>query len=157
MSEQLSGSGAVAALERRLERYYGIRHALAMPSATTGLLAAALALDIRGSEFITTPYSWGGTVGPWLLAGARPRFADIDSFTLELAAASARRLMTRRTRALLAVDVYGVPSDQHLRRGHFIFPAIRPAACHSHCAPLVSVVVELRHGDRLADCEPFAG
>ncbi len=46
--------------------------------------------------------------------------------------------------------------DQHLGGGHVVFPAIRPAARRGHGAPLVSIVVELHHRDRLADHEAGA-
>src|ERR1039458_8947166 len=77
-SAHLAGQGAVGMLEERLRRHFGLPYALAVSSATTGLLATALALDLRGAEFVTTPYTWGGTVAGWLLLGNRPRFADID-------------------------------------------------------------------------------
>lgn len=106
----LSGRGPVAQLEERLRQLFGLPHALAVSSATTGLLAAGLALDLRGAEFVTTPYTWGGTLAGWLLLGNRPRFADIDPATLGLSPAAVRRAATPRCRAVLAVDIYGVPA-----------------------------------------------
>jgi dTDP-4-amino-4,6-dideoxygalactose transaminase len=88
------------------------RHALAVSSATTALLGLGLALDIRGGEFVTTPYTWGGTVAGWLMLGARPVFADIDPDTLTLDPDSVRRALTPETRAILSVDIFGNPADQ---------------------------------------------
>jgi perosamine synthetase len=107
----------VAELEAKLRRYYGVRHALSVSSATSGLMALALALDLRSAEFVTTPYTFGGTLAGWLMLGNRPRFADIGSHDLGLDADAARRLMTPATKAVLAVDIFGIPSDcRALRR-----------------------------------------
>ena len=107
----LSGNGPVADLEKQLCALYGVRHALCVSSATMGLLAVALALDLRRSEFVTTPYTYGATLAGWLLLGNRPVFADIDPHTLTLDPESTRRTITTHSKALLAVDIYGIPSD----------------------------------------------
>jgi len=110
-TNQLTGSGAIAELERKLREHYSMRHALCVSNGTTGLLAIALALGLRGSEFITTPITYGGTLSGWLLLGNRPVFADVEADTLVLDPGSVRRRLTQRTRALLAVDIFGVPCD----------------------------------------------
>jgi dTDP-4-amino-4,6-dideoxygalactose transaminase len=76
-----------------------------------GLLGLALALNLRRSDFVTTPYTYGGSLAGWLLLGNRPVFADIDSHTLSINPDSVRRSITERTKALLAVDIFGIPSD----------------------------------------------
>ncbi len=101
----------MARLEALLRAHYGKRHALCVSNATTGLLALAVALEMRGQEFLTTPYTWGGTLAGWLLLGNRPRFADIDEQTLGIDPESARTRITKNTAAILAVDIYGIPSD----------------------------------------------
>ena len=107
----LSGTGAVATLERKLARWYGLPHALAVSSATSGLMGIALALDLAGQEFVTTPYTWGGSLAPWLALGCRPVFADIDPRTLTLDPHSVAQRITARTGAILAVDIDGTPCD----------------------------------------------
>jgi dTDP-4-amino-4,6-dideoxygalactose transaminase len=107
----LSGTGAVRELERKLARWYGLPHALAVSNATSGLMGIALALDLAGTEFVTTPYTWGGSLAPWLALGCRPVFADIDPRTLTLDPRSVVARITARTRAILAVDIDGTPCD----------------------------------------------
>jgi len=107
----LSGTGAVANLERKLAGWYGLPHALAVSSATSGLMGIALALDLAGTEFVTTPYTWGGSLAPWLALGCHPVFADIDPRTLTLDPHSVAARITKRTRAILAVDIDGTPCD----------------------------------------------
>lgn len=101
----------MAALEARLRDLYGVRHALAVANATLGLFAIAKALGLAGTEFVTTPYTYGASLAGWLWLGCRPVFADIDPHTLALDPAAARRAITPQTRALLVVDVFGIPSD----------------------------------------------
>ena len=107
----LAGTGNVAELERKLREYYGMSHALCVSSATTGLLAIALALQVRNHDFLTTPYTYGASLAGWLLLGNRPVFADINSDELGLDPIQARRRITARTRAILAVDIFGTPCD----------------------------------------------
>jgi dTDP-4-amino-4,6-dideoxygalactose transaminase len=109
-------SGAVEALERTLRERFGARRALCVSSATTGLMAVALALGLRGEEFLTTPYTYGGTLAGWLALGNRPVFGDIEPDSLGLCAQSVRKLRKRSTRAILAVDIYGYPSDSEALR-----------------------------------------
>lgn len=106
----LNGSGAVAKLEERLKKFYGMRHALCVSNATAGLMAVALALDLRGDEFVTTPVSFGGSIASWLLLGNKVIFADVEPSTLTLDCKSVRRCITPRTRAILSVDIFGNPS-----------------------------------------------
>ena len=109
----LSGTGPVQELESKLQQHYGFEHALCVSSATTGIHLTFRALDLAGDPFITTPYTWGGTVTGPLEVGARPVFADVDADTLGLDPGAVRRQIEKfpEARALLAVDVFGVPSD----------------------------------------------
>jgi dTDP-4-amino-4,6-dideoxygalactose transaminase len=113
----LLGTGAVAELEQKLRAHYGMRHALCVTNATSGLLAVALALDLREAEFMAPPLGFGGTIAAWLLLGNRPRFADIDPADLGIDPDAAAQLITPATKALLAPDVLGIPADsRRLRR-----------------------------------------
>lgn len=113
----LHGSGAVAELEAKLKNHFGLRYALCVANATTGLLVTALALKLKRAEFITTPYTYGATVAGWLHLGNKPLFADIDPSTLTLDPASVEQTITPQTKAILAVDIFGNPADQaRLRR-----------------------------------------
>jgi perosamine synthetase len=112
----LVGTGAVADLEEKLRQHYGMRYALCVSNATTGLLAVALALNLRRTEFITTPYTYGASLAGWLILGNCPVFADIDPQTLTLAPEAIPRCITPRTKAILAVDIFGNPADTRALR-----------------------------------------
>jgi len=104
----LEGAGMVAELEQGMARILGTRHVLAVSSGTAALHAALLALGIgRGDEVIVSPYSWGQSVSPVLFVGATPVFADILPDTLCIDPRSVRERISRRTRAILPVHLFG--------------------------------------------------
>ena len=111
LSCHLDGTGTVNDLEKKLKRYYGMRHALCVSSATAGLLGCALALGLRETSFITSPYTYGSSIGSWMFFKNRPIFCDIDPVTLTLDPKAIRRAITTKTRAILVPDIYGVPAD----------------------------------------------
>ncbi|MBD2179281.1 DegT/DnrJ/EryC1/StrS family aminotransferase [Pseudanabaena sp. FACHB-1998] len=106
----LLGAGAIAELEEKLERHYGMKYALCVSSATMGLWAIAMALELGDSTFVTTPYTYGASLSGFLQVGCQPIFADIDH-TLTLDPDSVRKAIAPNTKAILGVDLYGVPCD----------------------------------------------
>lgn len=104
-------SGPVADLEGKLKQHYGTKHALCVANATMGLFALCLAAGIRGRDFITTPLTYGATLAGWLLLKNRPIFADIDPASLNLDPVSVRKVISPKTKAIVAVDMFGVPAD----------------------------------------------
>jgi len=112
----LSGTGAIYQLEGKFARLVGNPYALSVANATSGLWAAFTALDIHDADVITTPYTWGGSLSGLILAGNRPIFVDIDEKNLTLNPDEVARSVTSRTKAILAVDIYGYPCHgQRLR------------------------------------------
>ena len=110
--QHLAGAGAVFQLETQLKQHYNKKYALCVSNATTGLLAIALALNLKQAEFITTPYTYGASLSGFLLLENRPIFAEVDPQTLTLDPESVRQQITPHTRAILAVDIYGYPCNQ---------------------------------------------
>jgi perosamine synthetase len=107
----LAGSGPIAELEERLRRHYGKQYAVCVSSATTGLLAVGVALGLERSEVIVPPVSYGATLAPFLHLGCKAVFADIEADTLCLDPEAVRRRVGPDTRALVAVDAFGTPSN----------------------------------------------
>src|SRR4051812_21889039 len=62
----LHGSGAVSELEGKLKTHFGMRYALCVSNATSGLFGIALALNLKRAEFVTTPFTYGASVASWL-------------------------------------------------------------------------------------------
>ncbi len=107
----LAGVGAVAALETKLKAHYGKAYALCVSNATMGLFAVAVALNLKGVEFVTTPYTYGASLAGFLWQENRPIFSELELQTLTLNPESVRQQITPNTKAILAVDILGNPCD----------------------------------------------
>lgn len=107
-------TGAQArAFEARLSEYFGGRPVRALASGTGALeLALQLAGVSPGDEVVTTPLSWVATANVVLRAGARPVFVDIDPATRNIDPAAIEPALGPRTRALIPVDMAGLPFDR---------------------------------------------
>lgn len=100
---------------RRLEEawcaYYGIKHAVAMNSATSGLYAAIGALGLGyGDEIIVSSYTMSACAACALVYGAIPIFADVSLETGGLDPLSIESHLTERTRAIVIVHQFGIPA-----------------------------------------------
>ena len=98
--------------EAALRRYHGGGHVWFVSSGTAALEAILLGHGIGpGDEVITTPYTWGATVSSILAVGAIPVFADVDRQTGLIDPDTVEPCITPRTRAILAVHLFGHPCD----------------------------------------------
>jgi dTDP-4-amino-4,6-dideoxygalactose transaminase len=103
----------VREFEARLSAYFGGRPVRTLSSATGALeVGLALAGVGPGDEVITTPLSWVATANVILRAGARPVFVDVDPHTRNLDLSRIDAAITPLTRALLPVDLAGLPVDR---------------------------------------------
>ena len=100
----------VQELTHRLEEYLGVENLLLVANGTLALQVAYKALGIE-KEAITTPFTFAATPGSMKWQGINPRFADIDSKTLNLDPFEAERQITSNTEALVPVHVYGNACD----------------------------------------------
>jgi perosamine synthetase len=101
-----------AKFEHAFAEYLGVRHAVSLPSCTSGLHLALAALGIGpGDEVIVPDVTWIATAAPIQYVGATPVFADIDPASWCLSAASFEASITPRTKAVIVVDLYGNMPD----------------------------------------------
>lgn len=101
----------VAAFEKEFSFAYGVPYGVASTSGTAAIHVALGALDLTpGDEVVTAPITDMGTIIPILYQGAIPVFADIDR-TFNMDPSSVERCVTKRTRAIIAVHLFGNPCD----------------------------------------------
>jgi perosamine synthetase len=98
--------------ERLVAEYCQVRHGVAVSSGTAGLHLSLLALGLEpGDEVLVPSFTFAATVNVIALVGATPVFVDIEPDTLNVSPEDLQRKVTERTRAIMAVDVFGHPAD----------------------------------------------
>lgn len=98
--------------EKIMAEYAGVKYAVAVNSGTSGLHLIIRALGIgEGDEVITTPFSFIASSNCILFEKAKPVFVDIKSDTFNIDPELVEGLITPRTKAILAVDVFSQPAD----------------------------------------------
>ena len=136
-SEDFWGGEEIKALEKEWAKYFGVKHAIAVNSATSGLWAACNAIGLQQNfnkinedvlynaeipfdyaegcyypdEVIVTPYSMTCSASIPLLFGAKPVFADIEEDYYCLDPKSVEERITEYTKAIIVVDLFGQPYD----------------------------------------------
>jgi perosamine synthetase len=112
MSGWLTQGPKVAAFEKAFAERHQVKHALAVTSCTTGLHLALAGIGIGpGDEVIVPSFTWVATANAVLYCGATPVFADVDTRTYNIDPKSVAKLVTPRTRALIAVHLFGLCAD----------------------------------------------
>lgn len=133
-SDWLTTGPNVADFEAALMQVTGSQHAVAISSGTAALHAAMSAVGIQaGDEVIVTPLTFAASANAVLYQGGTPVFADIDPATLLIDPAKVEAAITRRTKAIVAVDYAGQPADyaglSELARQHNLI--VIDDACHA--------------------------
>jgi perosamine synthetase len=111
-SRYLSLGPKMPEFEKMIARYIGIKHAVAVSSGTSGLHLCVKALGIsEGDEVITSPFSFVASANCLLYERAVPVFVDIDPNTFNLDVGQIETKITKHTKAILPVHVFGQPCD----------------------------------------------
>lgn len=102
----------VKQLEASLREYVGVSDCICVSNGTDALKIALLALDVtHGDEVITVAHSWISTAEVIPLVGATPVFVDIDTETYNLDSSKLEAAITPKTKAIIAVSLYGQMAD----------------------------------------------
>jgi perosamine synthetase len=98
--------------EEEFSRYIGTKYAVSTSSGTNALQIALLALGIsNGAQVVTPSFSFIASANAILHAGATPVFTDIDSKTFNIDPKKIKPKITKSTKAVLPVHLYGYPCD----------------------------------------------
>lgn len=129
----------VAAFEEEFAAYCGVPFGVAVNSGTSALHLALLAAGVGpGDEVITVPFTFAATVAAIGYAGARAVLVDVDPVTLTIDPEAAARVVTPRTKAIIAVHIYGQPADMDPLR----------ALCERHGLTLIEDAAQAHGAER---------
>lgn len=99
-------------LEKRLAEFVGSKHCISNANGTDALLLALMCLDTKpGDEVITTAFSFFATAEVISMLGAKPVFVDIDPDTYNLDPKLLEKAITKNTKAIIPVSLYGLCAD----------------------------------------------
>jgi dTDP-4-amino-4,6-dideoxygalactose transaminase len=102
----------VTQFEKAFAKFAGAKHAIAVNTGTAALHAAVAAVGVTaGDEVILPSFTFVATAEAVVLAGGRPVFADIDPETYNLSPDEVDKAITRKTKAIVPVDLYGLSAD----------------------------------------------
>lgn len=110
--EAFWGGEYVKRFEQQFAKYHGVKYAVAVNSATAALHCAVAAAGVgAGDEVIVTPWSFSASAVAPLMVGAVPVFADIEDKSYGLDPESVEKNITKYTKAIIVVDLFGQPAD----------------------------------------------
>jgi dTDP-4-amino-4,6-dideoxygalactose transaminase len=102
----------VGEFEAAAASYLGVHHAVGCASGTDALQVAMMALGVGpGDEIVTTPFTFVATTETIVLLGAKPVYVDINPRTFNIDPSKIEDAITKRTKAILPVHLYGQPAE----------------------------------------------
>ncbi len=111
-SGRLSLGPTIERFEELIAERVGASYAAALSSATAGLhLLCRIAKLGPGDEAITSPLAFASSANCFVFEGATPVFADVDPRTLSMDPAALESAISERTKAVVAVDMFGYPCE----------------------------------------------
>lgn len=104
--------------EDKFKKFVNRKYAISLPSCTSALHLSLLSLDIRpGDEIIVPDATWIASAAPILYLGAEPVFADIDPETWCISNKTIKRIINKKTKAIISVNLYGnMPEYDELKK-----------------------------------------
>jgi perosamine synthetase len=136
-SGMLASGPRTEEFEKKFAEYVGIKYAIATTSGTTALHLGLLSLGVaRGDEVILPAFSFIATANAVLFCDAIPVFCDVDSKTFNIDPGKIEKLITKKTKAIMPVHLYGQAADmkpiEEIAEKHSIH--IIGDACQAHGA-----------------------
>ena len=112
ITNALGAGPKVLEFEKNFAAFAGTKHAVAVNTGTAALHAAIMAVGVRRDDEVILPsFTFVATAEAIVLAGGKPVFADIDPKTYNLSPQAVEAVITRKTKAILPVDLYGVSAE----------------------------------------------
>jgi len=112
LTNGLGAGPMVTAFEKNFASFMKAKHGIAMNSGTAALHSSLAASGLKGGDEVILPsFTFVATAEAVILAGAKPVFADIDPATYTITAENIEKALTKKTKAIMPVDLYGLPAD----------------------------------------------
>jgi dTDP-4-amino-4,6-dideoxygalactose transaminase len=112
LTHGLGAGPMVTKFEKEFTNFVKTKHSIAVNSGTAALHTAIVAADIKlGDEVILPSFTFVATAEVVVIAGAKPVFVDIDPETYNIFPEKIEKAITKKTKAIIPVDLYGLPSD----------------------------------------------
>lgn len=112
LTHGLGAGPMVKKFEEEFAKFVEAKHAIAMNSGTAALHSALLGAGIKaGDEVILPSFTFVATAETVVFAGAKPVFVDINPETYTIEPSKIERALTKKTKAIMPVDLYGLPAD----------------------------------------------
>jgi dTDP-4-amino-4,6-dideoxygalactose transaminase len=108
-NERLVGGESVHKFEEAFAKYCGVKYAVSLSSGTNALQMALIALDVKGKEVQTTPFSFIATANAVIEAAGKPTFSDASEQDYNMDPSVIEKKLTKKTAALLPVHLFGRP------------------------------------------------
>ena len=119
----------VAAFEREFARYLGVEHVVGVANGTDAITIALRALGVgAGDEVVVPSFTFYASAEAILPTGATPVFCDVDYDSANVTPATVCAALTPRTKAVIAVDLFGVPAPVAEIRDATGLPVVEDAA-----------------------------
>jgi perosamine synthetase len=112
LTNALGAGPMVTEFEKKFAEFAGAKHAIAVNTGTAALHSAIVAAGLKnGDEVILPSFTFVATAEAVVMAGGKPVFADIDAETYNISPTAIEKAVTRKTKAIVPVDLYGLPAD----------------------------------------------
>jgi len=117
LTHSLGQGPMVRRFEEEYAKFVGAKYAVAVNSGTAALHVALAAVGLkRGDEVILPSFTFVATAETVVLAGAKPVFVDVDPETYTVSPEEVDKAVSGKTKAIIAVDLYGAPADMKTLR-----------------------------------------
>lgn len=112
LTHGLGAGPMVTQFEKNFAKFAGVKHAIAMNTGTAALHSAIVAAGVQqGDEVILPSFTFVATAEAVVMAGGKPVFVDIDPETYNISPVEIKKSITKKTKAIIPVDLYGFSVD----------------------------------------------
>jgi perosamine synthetase len=112
LTNALGAGPVVTQFEKKFAEFAGVKHAIAVNTGTAALHSAMIGAGMKaGGEVILPSFTFVATAEAVVMAGGKPVFADINPETYDISPDAIAKAITKKTKAIVPVDLYGLPAD----------------------------------------------